>query len=502
MGLVYETSKWLDKLWSEHLTISSGARAFVQQGIAKQGPAFAGFPADIHTRLYLPRDPVTVDNDADWAVRLHTAASQLGEWAQLRTMCARNGFAAGIAAEAMLEQLLPLVPSRPQVPAVRPTPKAGGPTEQPAPEGPLGGGEGGQGEAEAQGNGGEESPPAPSEADLRAALRRASRAARDAVESAETGLEGLATSLGFSGSGHIRQSNPADLKAIRDAHSRLGKSKRLRRIAEIAGRLERMAISKARSRVRPGVGEVHGVELGGDLSRLLPSELVGLRQPALRRLTLAKVIEGRAQCYSMEGREPAGRGPILCLLDESSSMRDEGRDVWSKAVALALLATATRQKRSWHLVAFNGGIRREVSIEAGRASAEVLEAALNHDCAGGTDFNAPVSRAIELIKTSKTMRKADVVVITDGEDSLPEDTVAQAKALTKAEGVSWFVIGVGNDADQCVDSLGPIATDIALVRNVNRDDAEVIDIINLETKTNSTALATLRERRTDSCRKS
>jgi hypothetical protein len=43
-------------------------------------------------------------------------------------------------------------------------------------------------------------------------------------------------------------------------------------------------------------------------------------------------------------------------------MRESGKDIWSKAVTLALLSTATRQRRSWHLVAFNGAIVREVAI--------------------------------------------------------------------------------------------------------------------------------------------
>src|SRR5690606_25378533 len=139
------------------------------------GPTFAKFPCDLHARLYLPRDPPVIENDTAWATRLHTLASELGEWAQLRSMCARNGFAAGIAAEVMLEQLLPHVPDRPQVPAESFTPQASdSATPGALPES-------------------ESSPAAPqqgalpelSDADLRAALRRASRAANDAVENAE-----------------------------------------------------------------------------------------------------------------------------------------------------------------------------------------------------------------------------------------------------------------------------------------------------------------------------
>ena len=134
MGLTFKTSKWLDKLWSEHLCISKGAQTLLKQGISKQGKSFAGFPADIHARLYLPRDPAQNDNNTGWATRLHSLAGELREWAQLRSMCARNGFAAGIATEVLLEQLLPLVPERPEesAPEAPPTPTPQGSSKSPS----------------------------------------------------------------------------------------------------------------------------------------------------------------------------------------------------------------------------------------------------------------------------------------------------------------------------------------------------------------------------------
>jgi uncharacterized protein with von Willebrand factor type A (vWA) domain len=162
-------------------------------------------------------------------------------------------------------------------------------------------------------------------------------------------------------------------------------------------------------------------------------------------------------------------------------MREAAKDIWSKAVCLALLSTATRQKRSWHLIAFNGAIVREIAIPAGKASAADIQQALDHSCRGGTDFNAPVHRAIEIIQTSPTMKQADVVIITDGEDSLDPATSEAAVALTRAEGVSWFAVGVGPDAELGLQSLAPIAT--TMVRIKSTDDPEpIIPVINLTEK--------------------
>ena len=466
MGLCYQTSRWLDRLWGEHLELSSPARDLVESGITKQGPPFAGFPADLHTRLYLPSDPPAQDEFPAWAAHLHTLASELGEWQRLRAMCSRNGFAAGVAAEVMLSHLLPHVPE----------PPPSSPDEHPAesrPDSPANLGPG-LGTPPPTDNA-----PAPDTA-LRASLRRAARAARDAVQEAEAGLEGLATPMGLSspGKGVVTDAGPANLKAIRSVHTRLDSSPRLKRICLLAGRLERIAASKARSKVKPGVGEVHGIDLGDDLSRLLPSELVALRHPRLRLHLLSRLLQRKAIVYGMQGKEPQARGPVVVLLDESGSMRSGDKDIWSKAVCLALLSTATRQKRDWHLISFNGAIIRETAIPARQATMAIIQQALDHRCRGGTDFDAPVLRAVEIIRTSGSMKKADVVIITDGEDSLEPATVQAATSLTRTEGVSWFAVGVGPDADTELSSLAPIATSMVRVRDT--DDAEpVAPVINL-----------------------
>jgi hypothetical protein len=460
MGLCYQTSRWLDRLWSEHLNVSEPARRLVQRGVEKQGEPFAGFPADLHARLYLPRDPESEPCSLEWASRLHTLASELGEWQRLRVMCARNGFAAGIATEVLLEQLLPHVPDAPSAASNGQLDHAGGSSP---PKGP-------------------DAPSAPSDSDIRAALRRATRVARDAVQQAEEGLEGTATSLGWTkAGGAVQSAGRANLKDIRCMYGLLSSSRRLQRITELAGRLERVAAKKGRSRIDPGVGEIHGVGLGGlgDLTRILPAELVGLRCRPLRRAFLSRLLDGRVLTYAMSGREPLARGPVVVLLDESASMRDDSKDVWSKAVALALLSKATEQRRAWHLVAFNGAIVRDLAIEPGKATPGDLARALDHRCNGGTDFDPPILRAIELVETSPTMKQADVVVITDGEDDLDDSTVSAATALTHQTGTSWFVIGVGPDAERSMQSLAPIATSMVRVRQVADSDDLVAPVINL-----------------------
>ena len=75
---------------------------------------------------------------------------------------------------------------------------------------------------------------------------------------------------------------------------RLRGDPRLKRIAQLAGRFTRIGQQKRRSKVRHGAEEICDVELGNDIGRLLPVELVKLRHPRLHALALRDLLERKA----------------------------------------------------------------------------------------------------------------------------------------------------------------------------------------------------------------
>jgi len=102
---------------------------------------------------------------------------------------------------------------------------------------------------------------------------------------------------------------------------------------------------------------------------------------------------------------------VVVLLDKSGSMEGE-KDIWATAVALALLAVAHRQRRPFALLAFESIVRFEVVVEPG---GDLPDEALFVGCGGGTDIGAAVGRGLDIIaERPGVMRKADVVLITDG----------------------------------------------------------------------------------------
>ena len=80
-----------------------------------------------------------------------------------------------------------------------------------------------------------------------------------------------------------------------------------------------MAASRQRQKVAHGLDDVVGVEPGGDVGRLLPSELARLAVPELELDTLRRIVERQALCREHHAVEPVGKGPILVVVDESGA---------------------------------------------------------------------------------------------------------------------------------------------------------------------------------------
>jgi uncharacterized protein with von Willebrand factor type A (vWA) domain len=227
---------------------------------------------------------------------------------------------------------------------------------------------------------------------------------------------------------------------VRSLAARLRDDARLRRIAQLAGRFKRIAGAKRRSKVRHGADEVVDVEQGADLGRLLPLELVQLVHPRTRLLALRNLIERQCLQYRLEGTETLGRGPLVVAIDKSGSMEGE-RDTWATAVALALLDLAQAEKRPFALLCFDGAVKHESIVMPGHALPEV---GLFVPADGGTNIEAVVRRGLEIIEQHPgALRKADIVLITDGGSS--SDNAPELRDRAAKLGVT--VLGIAIDVE-------------------------------------------------------
>ena len=276
--------------------------------------------------------------------------------------------------------------------------------------------------------------------ELRRLLRRLCDKATSALDELDGAREGLEhVRFGpIPGSGSSR-GHPTAPRGERALVSRLKNDHRLRRIALLAGRFKRIAARKQRTKVRHGADEITDVEQGGDLARLLPAELGKLRHPRLRLALLRDLLERQCLQYALRGSETLGRGPLVVCLDKSGSM-DGPPDIWATAVALALLEVAQRERRPFALLGFDGEVKYEAFVEVGQS---LPEDGLFVSCGGGTDIHTVITRGLEIIATHPgRLRKADLVLITDGGSSADDAPALRATAVSLGATILGFGIGV------------------------------------------------------------
>jgi Mg-chelatase subunit ChlD len=352
-----------------------------------------------------------------WADGVHQTCEQLPAFQRLAAECQGDAMAAGTAVETLMAELKLQLP--------------------------------------------EETDPKPPE-HLRRSIGAGCEKASAAVDELRETLEGLADVGLMAGTG-TATGGLMSAKSIRDLAARLRSDARLKQIALLAGRFKRIAASKRRQKYRHGADEVTDVEMGADLGRLLPSELVKLTHPKLRSAFMRNFVERSAMQYQLVGNEPLGKGPLVVLLDKSGSM-DGPRDTWATALALALLDQAHRERRTFALLAFDYRAKFEAIVKPGEP---LPEKALFTACAGGTDIATAMVRGLQIIGTNEgAMKKADIVLITDGGSDAA--TAPMLRESAKVLGVTILGLGIGVEREWLV----PWCDDIQCVADVSRLDEE------------------------------
>ena len=209
---------------------------------------------------------------------------------------------------------------------------------------------------------------------------------------------------------------------------------RLGKFTDLIGRFRRMAAAERTRKLEHVVGELVGLTLGDDLSRLIPSETANLAHPALRAVFAARFAEKQLMLYETMGEDRSGRGAIIACLDCSHSMcaphtGPDGRvataEAWAKACGLALLDQARAEGRDFIGILFSSA--EQISVHrfpGGEAPLDqVLEFAETF-FSGGTDFQTPLGTAVEILAEhhgSGSVQGGDIVLITDGEATVTEE---------------------------------------------------------------------------------
>jgi len=299
---------------------------------------------------------------------------------------------------------------------------------------------------------------APDGQDLRMMLRAGMKKAQEACEDAEEAALpfGFGTEPGTDGY--------SDAQTKLELAKRVQSAPKLREIAELAGRFRREARKAQASKKQPGPDEVTEIEMGANLNRVLLTELVRLRHPLMKKDFARKMLSKRLLQYRMEEVEKKDRGPIVVCLDSSGSMSGK-KEIWSKAVALAMCQIAMDQNRTFEVLHFDVDLRRKDVFPAGKSDPmKLVESMTYFASGGGTKFAPILAHAFKDIADAaeKDLSDADVVFITDGQSELSTEAQADIEFAKKATGASIYTICLGGHAP----ALEPVSDEILDLRDL------------------------------------
>lgn len=442
--LVYEVSSYPRLLWEEWKEQSPKAVDVADQGVSRQDQ-YPDLMREMFARLMRPNINKLDTPNADWAVPYHEQADQLTDFAKLSRLIGGDEVQAGIGANAIGEQLLTAMkPTKSNLDTdrIRQTLETlksmkrvtGGDRFDERIE-----------EQEALLQQAEEEA-----ANLEAgvdptAIREALRAGCEQASQEILEHNALMSAFSFGDQPGVPVQRTTEEK--RELADKFKANDKLKRIGLRLGRARNIALEKQRHKVRHAPDEISDVVTGNDINRLLTPELMGLcsDDDDIAAAYFARWASRSMLQYELKGTDRTGRGPIIVCCDESGSMDGEP-EIFSKAVALAMLDIAIRQKRNWACIHFDSEVQCMDVYEDGRCyrtfkpvpafggittgtqpdhqwkdTTELAIGVAEHFSDGGTSFVEPLGWAVDLIDRLGGFRNADVLFVTDGHSSMTDE---------------------------------------------------------------------------------
>ena len=294
---------------------------------------------------------------------------------------------------------------------------------------------------------------------------RVSLAADKALKAAEQ----TSAVLRAFGDGEATGGNTEADEALLD---KVRRNETLKKISVILGRYREIIADKRKNSFSYGLGEKYDIVCGNDINNCLSSELALLSMPQTEILFFKRYYEKRLQQYRRREPSVKGDGDMIVLIDESSSTREIAP--WTKAFALALMYIALHGNKKFALIHFANSFNVKADIfEKGKFTTDDILSAATHFFGGGTDFEAPLNKAMELIGDG--FENADAVIITDGQCKVSEKFSEKFREEKLKNRVT--VTGILLDKlSSCGDSLVPFCDKIYRTSKLSEDEI-ALDIL-------------------------
>lgn len=293
-------------------------------------------------------------------------------------------------------------------------------------------------------------------------IRKALRDAGEDVETMECVTAGLEKGVG----------SRLPRKELAEAFKRAKQSERLMGILKGAGKMVQYAKARRKERV-DGVDDVTGITIGGDVSRMLASEMC-LMGDELRELDLMRrIIEKQVFQVERSKEIRVGHGPVVVVLDESGSM-DGNNIINAKSFALTMAWLAKIDKRWISLVGFSShGEYNYLTMPPDAWDQEKMLNWMDHFFGGGTDFNVLQDVADNWKTMGCPVGKTDVIFITDACASFSDTLVKKFSEWRIENDVKCYGISVAASVGQ----MGMVCDHVSRIDNFGMDSSTVREIL-------------------------
>ena len=293
----------------------------------------------------------------------------------------------------------------------------------------------------------------------RASLMAAGKKAADEGKAIAAEMEGWGMGAGDAG-----RLDPQE--ALNYLNSRRGK---LARIAQMIGRMKRLALKARAADPQPYGYAPRGAEYAQDLTRIFPEQAARLsnnNHPALRALAIREYLDNGLLSWKMAA-DSKEAGDFYMLVDESGSMSG-AEEIAAKGIALGVAKAAREGERNYTIGSFSSD-EPVVEIDSEASWQAHMEWASNFQ-GGGTDFNLALTWAMDKMEGAKVTNN-DLVIITDGDGRLTSDVARRFAHFKEASGTRLFFIPIGFDGSHS--TLSAIADKILSVDDVTQDAESV-----------------------------
>ena len=246
----------------------------------------------------------------------------------------------------------------------------------------------------------------------------------------------------------------------------------LQEVTRQLGRMKEVLSALRKNAYAHGRGEKFSLTRGRDLQNLLSGELALLASPATTPLFMRRYAAKGLVQYAKREKIRKGRGDVIVCLDESGSTSGENA-AWGKALALAVQDICSHEGRKFALIHFSGknSIRTDRFLPEKFTNSDLLAAA-EHFFDGGTNFEAPLTEALRLIREEE-FSNADILFVTDGYCDISDNLAEQLQAEISAEHCSGIGLLMDRDSAGNAFSLDRFCEKVLRMSAMDNESAEL-----------------------------